>query len=282
MRAGVLTRTSASVRSGYVAAKTAHVCPPSPIPTSVARSAPTASRTARMSSILVSIGPRSRGRSDSPVPRLSNMIRRENDAKRSYICRQSELNHGNTRLLNIGTSTRSRGPSPKVWYAMATSPLRVYSISGTCTAKVSHRTNSLAISPAGRRSELKRCPTSALVVEGNAHSVFGLSDCELPELGQRHLVALDANDSARRTLGRSLAKLIRLLLACAQRLVALPEGDQLGAAALAVDQRDEALEAAELPDLRNDLLLRVARPFVEALRRAFEGTDARRAGPLAY
>src|SRR5206468_3171934 len=110
---------------------------------------------------------------------------------------------------------------------------------------------------------------------------LGLPDCELLELGQRHLVALDADDSARRTLGRSLAELVRLFLARAQRLVALPEGDQLGAAALAVDQRDEALEAAELADLRNDLLLRVARPFVEALRRAFEGTHARRAGPLA-
>src|SRR5205823_9823523 len=97
------------------------------------------SRTARMSSILVSSGPRSRGRSESPVPRLSNMIRREKEAKRLYIPRQSELAHGKTRLLNCGTRTRSRGPSPNVWYAIATSPLRVYSISGTSTIEVSHR-----------------------------------------------------------------------------------------------------------------------------------------------
>jgi hypothetical protein len=68
-----------------------------------------------MSSILVSSGPRSRGRSERPVPRLSNMISRAKLAKSLYMSRQSAFAHGKTRLLNIGTKTRLRGPGPKAW-----------------------------------------------------------------------------------------------------------------------------------------------------------------------
>ena len=54
----------------------------------------------------------SRGRSDRPVPRLSNRIRRENDA----ACRQKSTKIGcsqaQTRLTMKGTNRRSTGPSP--------------------------------------------------------------------------------------------------------------------------------------------------------------------------
>ncbi len=76
---------SALVRSGYVAAKSRHMVPPSECPKSAVRSDPTASRTARTSSIRCSsVGKLSFGtRSERPVPRLSKRIRRENDASRS-------------------------------------------------------------------------------------------------------------------------------------------------------------------------------------------------------
>ena len=77
------TRTSADVRSGNVAANSAQIGPPSAPPSSAARSEPAASITARMSSIISSNEPSARIRSESPVPRRSNMIRRENDAIRS-------------------------------------------------------------------------------------------------------------------------------------------------------------------------------------------------------
>src|SRR5881398_2802746 len=105
---------------------------------------------------------------------------------------------------------------------MATSPLRVYSISGTSTAKVSHRTNPVTISRARRRLRSSAAQPPPSCVEATLTRFCGLPDCDLPELGQRHLVSLDADDSARRTLGRSLAALVRLLLARAPRLVALP------------------------------------------------------------
>jgi hypothetical protein len=58
--------------------------PPSECPKSAARSEPTASRTARTSSIRSSsVGSLSFDtRSERPVPRLSNRMRRENDARR--------------------------------------------------------------------------------------------------------------------------------------------------------------------------------------------------------
>ena len=70
------------MRSGYVAAKSAQSWLPWTAPSSAARSEPTASSTARTSSICVS-SVSVRGRSERPVPRLSKRIRRENDASRS-------------------------------------------------------------------------------------------------------------------------------------------------------------------------------------------------------
>ena len=74
---------SAEVRSGYVAANTAAIGPPSQNANNAARSQPTASITARTSSIRVSIPPSAEGRSDNLVPRLSNRISRAKDPSRS-------------------------------------------------------------------------------------------------------------------------------------------------------------------------------------------------------
>ena len=74
-----LNSTIAVVRSGYVAAKTTHVAAPSEVPNSAALRDPTASITARMSSVRSSIVGTFKTGSDRPVPRLSNKISRQND-----------------------------------------------------------------------------------------------------------------------------------------------------------------------------------------------------------
>ena len=71
--------TSACLRSGYVAAKRIDIGTPSEIPMSTARSDPTASITARTSSMRSSSGAGGTLRSDRPSPRLSKRIRRLND-----------------------------------------------------------------------------------------------------------------------------------------------------------------------------------------------------------
>ena len=73
--------------------------PPSEWPKSVARSDPTASITARTSSIRSSsVGRwvRSTG-SDNPVPRLSKVIKRENDANR----RKKRANDGSSHITSM-------------------------------------------------------------------------------------------------------------------------------------------------------------------------------------
>ncbi len=58
---------------------------------------------------------------DSPVPRLSNRISRENVASRSKnraIVGSSQA--ASTWDTQPGTQTRSRGPSPITWYAIDT------------------------------------------------------------------------------------------------------------------------------------------------------------------
>ncbi len=71
------------MRSGWVAANSAAIAPPSSIAYTAARSEPAASITATTSSICSSsVGARPSG-SDSPVPRRSNMISRLNEASRS-------------------------------------------------------------------------------------------------------------------------------------------------------------------------------------------------------
>jgi len=65
-----------------VAAKSAMVEPPRPIPRHAALSMPTSSITAAASAIWTSTTGGSSPRSESPSPRMSNMISREKDASR--------------------------------------------------------------------------------------------------------------------------------------------------------------------------------------------------------
>ena len=69
--------------------------PPSECPNSAARSEPTASSTARTSSMRSSrVGSSSFDtRSESPVPRLSKRISRENEARRSRKCAIAGSSH---------------------------------------------------------------------------------------------------------------------------------------------------------------------------------------------
>ena len=78
-------RTRALVSCGYVAANSSDIGTPSDEPKITARSEPAAAITARTSSIRSSrIGAPTTG-SDSPLPRLSNMMSRANDAIRSMM-----------------------------------------------------------------------------------------------------------------------------------------------------------------------------------------------------
>src|SRR6267143_1262413 len=86
-----------AVRSGYVAAKSADITPPSEMPSSAALFDPAASITARTSSMRCSRLGRGCTRSDIPQPRLSNRIRRENEARR---CRNAAI--AGSSLLGCG------------------------------------------------------------------------------------------------------------------------------------------------------------------------------------
>ena len=73
-------------------------------------------------------------RSDSPVPRLSKVIRRENEARRAR--KRASIGSSQARSTwetQPGTYTRSSVPLPTTWYAMWSSPLRAYSVFG-CTS----------------------------------------------------------------------------------------------------------------------------------------------------
>jgi len=109
----VLTRTSDSTRSGRVAASSAAAKPPSEYPMTTARSDPTASSTATMSSARCStVGVAGIG-SDSPVPGLSNRITRAKRLSRSSISVASgSLHHSSRCDIVPHTNTTSRGPSP--------------------------------------------------------------------------------------------------------------------------------------------------------------------------
>ena len=118
---------SASVWAGCVAANRLHIGPPSDTPSSTACLDPTASSTARTSSMRCSRVGRCVTGSDSPVPRLSNRISRENEASRL----RNRANDGSFQKYSRCdthpiTKTRSTGPLPQTWYAMLTSPLLAY------------------------------------------------------------------------------------------------------------------------------------------------------------
>jgi hypothetical protein len=83
-----------------------------------ARSDPTASSTAWTSFVRCSrVGSGSGwGRSDRPVPLLSNKISLEKEARRSRKCARGEMSHARSRCVtHPGDRTRSMGPSPTTW-----------------------------------------------------------------------------------------------------------------------------------------------------------------------
>ena len=109
---------SPRVRSGYVAAKSIAIGPPSEIPKTTARSEAAASIAARRSSIRVSrLGSCDSGtRSDSPTPRLSNRIRRDDEANRLRKRACDGTSHNASMLVvQPRAMTRSIGPSPCTW-----------------------------------------------------------------------------------------------------------------------------------------------------------------------
>ena len=109
---------SPRVRSGYVAAKSIAIGPPSEVPNTTPRSESAASITGRRSSIRVSrLGSCDSGtRSDSPTPRLSNRIRRDDEASRLRKRANDGSSQSASMLLVQGrTMRRSIGPSPCTW-----------------------------------------------------------------------------------------------------------------------------------------------------------------------
>ena len=81
-RASAPHSTRLTTRSGWVAANSTDIGAPSEAPSNVARVNPASSITALRSSIRVSSVGTSATGSESPVPRLSNVMTRANDASR--------------------------------------------------------------------------------------------------------------------------------------------------------------------------------------------------------
>ena len=107
--------SNATVRCGKLAAKSIDIGPPSDSPISAARSEPTASITARTSSILSSSVP-AWTRSERPMPRLSNRITRAKEPRRSTKRRYEGSSQTTCRLVTKpSTKTMSTGPSPTTW-----------------------------------------------------------------------------------------------------------------------------------------------------------------------
>src|SRR6266566_2438134 len=103
-----------------------HIGPPSDQPYMAARSEPAASITARTSPIRSSIVC-SATRSESPCPRLSKTITLAKAVSLFRRCSWLGTSHSNSTCERVpGISTMSRGPWPKMRYAMETSPLRAY------------------------------------------------------------------------------------------------------------------------------------------------------------
>ena len=101
------------MRSGWLAANSAAIGPPSSDPTTAARSEPAAFITASTSSICSSsVGAPSIG-SDSPEPRRSNTITLPNEAIRSnaalIVGSRKRYSHCE---IQVGTQRMSSGPSP--------------------------------------------------------------------------------------------------------------------------------------------------------------------------
>lgn len=103
------------MRSGCVAANRVQSGPPSNSPNNAACSDPTASMTAlRSSSSTSGGGAAARGtESDSPIPRRSTMISRENEASDlRNLASRGCCQDTSSREYQPGTYTRSTGPAP--------------------------------------------------------------------------------------------------------------------------------------------------------------------------
>ena len=127
------------MRSGYVAAKRIARRALSRLAQKTARCDPAASMTAPRSSIRASSVAASRIRSESPVPRLSSIRTRPASARPMTWRLSSGCSHiESSSPENPRAKTMSVGPSPTIWYAIATSPLRAYWTSGISTGESSH------------------------------------------------------------------------------------------------------------------------------------------------
>ena len=115
MRAKVPYSTRLATRSGWVAANSIAIGPPSSIATTLARSEPAASITARTSSICSSsVGGLVDG-SDIPLPRRSNTIRRPISARRAKKRTVVGTSHRCSSWdSQVGTYRMSSGPSPVI------------------------------------------------------------------------------------------------------------------------------------------------------------------------
>jgi hypothetical protein len=98
-----------------VAAKSRLIAAPSEEPKNAARLDPTASITARASSIRVSSVGAPLTRSDMPVPRLSNRINRQNEESSSREDANDVVQTSSAWVTNGGMKTTSKGPSPVTW-----------------------------------------------------------------------------------------------------------------------------------------------------------------------
>src|SRR5205807_10584848 len=79
-------------------------------------------------------------RSDSPAPRLSKVMKRENAVRR--LNSRAAIGHSHMCSIcqiQVGTHSRSTGPSPTTWYAMYRSPERAYLVSGTMLSLTVYR-----------------------------------------------------------------------------------------------------------------------------------------------
>ena len=118
--------------------------------------------TARRSSIRSSSVATDTSRSETPVPRLSNWIKRVNDPRsRRKRARCASSQPISTLLTNPWTRRRSRSPSPNAWYAIWTpSVVSAYLVSGNSTvATVSIRPGPNGASGSTRgRAQQPRAP----------------------------------------------------------------------------------------------------------------------------
>src|SRR5262245_25290429 len=163
--------------------------PPSEMPSTLARSRPSASITALMSSIRCSSVGNSSKRSEQPIPRLSNSKTRTNRDSYSSTRRVSSCSQLSSTLETRPGIATSGGPEPNAWYAIRTpSRLTANRVSGTSIANPSSHCRPTTIMAqtrhrARRASEVRGLPEgrTLLVVDTFAaqlRAVFNERDIE--------------------------------------------------------------------------------------------------------